>query len=58
MLNRLAAGMADTAPLGPKEEHLLALAQGWAHGTTHLFFFYYRRALPECTSRMYVSLLR
>ena len=44
VLNRLAASMADTAPLGPKEEHLLALAQGWAHGTTHLFFFYYRRA--------------
>ena len=54
VLNRLAASMADTAPLGPKEEHLLALAQGWAHGTTHLFFFYYRRAPPSVHVRIHL----
>ena len=41
-LNELAGKMEGTAGLSSEDERLLALAQGWAHGVTHAFFFYFR----------------
>ena len=43
-LNELASKMEGTAGLSAEDERLLGLAQGWAHGATHAFFFYFRWA--------------
>ena len=42
VLNRIADQMEGANRLTTEDEGLLALAQGWAHATTHSIFFYYR----------------
>ena len=53
VLNSIADKMEGAHRLTTEDEGLLALAQGWAHATTHSIFFYYRclihtRALHFC----------
>ena len=42
VLNSIADKMEGAHRLTAEDEGLLALAQGWAHATTHSIFFYYR----------------
>ena len=42
VLNSIADKMEGAHRLTGEDEGLLALAQGWAHATTHSIFFYYR----------------
>ena len=42
VLNSIADKMEGAHRLTVEDEGLLALAQGWAHATTHSIFFYYR----------------
>ena len=42
VLNSIADKMEGAHRLTIEDEGLLALAQGWAHATTHSIFFYYR----------------
>jgi hypothetical protein len=43
-LDGVASSMECTAGVSAEDERLLALAQGWAHGTTHMLLFYFRFA--------------
>ena len=51
VLNSITDRMEGAHRLTTEDEGLLALAQGWAHATTHSIFFYYRCLTHmQCTS--------
>ena len=57
VLNNIADKMKGAHRLTVEDEGLLALAQGWAHATTHSIFFYYRCLIHICctSAHLHVS---